>query len=85
MGYWDKVGNMKKLMLFAKDWRTVKEVKKEYNLTPAESWKLFRRVVRVYDEFECRDANNLLAGCPVKFKTTALALKKLELEDKLQK
>ena len=85
MSYWDKIKNMNKLMLFAKDWKSISNVRDEFKLTGAESWKLFRRVIKNYDEFEYRDANGTKAGCPVKFRTTPLAYNTMQIEMKIKK
>lgn len=74
MTYWEKVGCMNNLILFAKEWKTIKDVKEEFNLTANESWKLFRAVIKVYDEFEYRDVMMLKAGCPIMFRSTEKAL-----------
>jgi len=82
MGYWEKVKSMNKLMEFSEDWKTLKDVKEEYNLTETESWKLFRRVILKYEEFECRDENRTGAGCPNYFRTKPNALYIMRLEQK---
>jgi len=82
MTYWDKIKSMNNLILFAKDWKSISDVKSKFKLTAAESWKLFRRVIKSYDEFEYRDVNNTKAGCPVKFRATEIAYNILKLEMK---
>ena len=80
MGYWDKIKSINNLMLFATDWKTLEDLRVNFDLTPTESWKAFRRVIKNYEEFEHRDSNGLKAGCPVKFRTTPKALNILKLE-----
>jgi len=76
--YWEKIGDMNRLIRFATEWRTIEDMRAEFGLTPAESWKVFRKVVKVYEEFEYRDANGMKAGCPNIFKATKYALKLLK-------
>lgn len=82
MGYWEQIGSMNKLIKFAKDWKTIKEVREEFKLSSVDSWKLFRRIVKKYDEFEYRDTNGIKAGTPVIFKATSEAYNKMLIETK---
>jgi len=70
MTYWDKIGKMDNLLYFADEWKTIEDVRNHFNLTSAESWKLWRRVICKYDEFETRDSLHLHAGSPVEFRTS---------------
>ena len=82
MTYWDKIGNMNNLILFAKDWKTLEELKNEFDLTSTGAWKCFRRVIKSYEEFEFNDVNGLRAGTPMRFRATKNAIENLENNEK---
>ncbi len=80
MGYWEKVGDLDKLVGFAKEWKTLKELKQHFDLTSMESWRLFTRIIKHYDEFEYRDDNGTRAGQPKMFRATESAYHTLKIK-----
>ena len=64
MAYWEKV-SIDELIVFAQDWRTLKETQEHFDLTATEAWTLFRRIIKKYTSyFEYRDSMKLKAGIP---------------------
>lgn len=85
MGYWEKIGGLDRLIEFSTTWKTLKDLEKEFKLSPMESWRCFSRIIKHYDEFEYRDANNLKAGQPKVFRVTELALNTFRLKKSIKK